>query len=342
MGILKPNVDVFGSMAVRLGFCTQGQVDEVVLAQQELKQKGQLRMIGEMLLERRIVTPQQQRLICRALGIVTGPIPGCSIVRKIGQGGMGGVYLAKEEATGRHVAVKLISSLATEGGTYGRRLLAEAATAATVVHPNLVSPIRAGEEAGTFYLVMEFVDGPNTRELVDGAGRFSSAKARDAGRQVAAALTCIGRHGIIHGDIKPENVLLRADGVAKVCDFGVSRRLDAIDPNRKRFGGTPAFAAPEALLGEELDLRSDEYSLGATMYYWVTGRRAFEPPPSSRGSSTKFFLAQVHVDGPDPREVQPDVDERLAAVIHRMIRRDRRERFPSPEAVEQALAVSQL
>ena len=338
MGVLKPNIDVFGSMAVRLGFCNQPQVDECVLAQQELKQKGQLRPIGELLVERKYVSPQQQRLICRALGIITGPIPGCHIVRKIGQGGMGGVYLAKEEPSERLVAVKLISSLATEGGAYGKRLLVEASTAAKISHPNLVSPIRAGHDGGTFYLVMEFFDGPNTRELVDGSGRFPSAKARAVGRQVAAALTCVGRHGIIHGDIKPENILLRADGVAKVCDFGVSRQLDTIDPGRRRFGGTPAFASPEALLGEELDLRSDEYSLGATLYYWVTGRRAFEPPPSSRGSSTKFFLAQVHADGPDPRQLQPDVEPSLAAAIQRMMRRDRRERYPSPEAAEQALA----
>ncbi len=338
MGVLKPSIDLFGSMAVRLGFCTEENVEECLQVQRDLKERGQLRPIGELLLDRRHLTASQQKHICRALGIYTGPIPGFQVVRKLGQGGMGCVYLAKD-GSGRLVAVKLISTLATESGTYGQRLMQEAEQAALIRHPGLVSPIRAESTEDAYYLIMEYFESRNTREVVAQDGPMASPAALAIARQVAAGLVAVGKHGIVHGDVKPENVLLNATGTAKLCDFGVSRRLDSRDPTRRRFGGTPAFAAPEALLGEEADLRADQYSLGATIFFWVTGRRAFEPPPSlSKGSSTRFFLAQVHQDGPDPRPFAPALDDRFAAVILRMLKRDRRERYASPEAVEQALA----
>ncbi len=251
-----------------------------------------------------------------------------SIVRELGRGGMGIVFLARDVALERPVAIKLLPPALALNAEHRARFVREARAAARLSHPNIV-PIHSVEEhAELAFFVMGFVDGETLSARVGRGGPLSVTDAIRLTQEVAWALAHAHGHGVIHRDVKPDNILLERDaGRAIVTDFGIAR-VDG-GPTASNPGaiiGTPRYMSPEQANGEAVDGRSDLYSLGAVAYFATTGRAPID------GDSAAAILARKLLVRPTPlAEVRGDVSPRFATAVDRCLARDPAERWPSAE-----------
>ncbi|MBI1913473.1 MAG: serine/threonine protein kinase [Planctomycetes bacterium] len=249
------------------------------------------------------------------------------LLRKLGQGGMGAVYLAEQQSPKRKVAVKILRADLAANENALLRFQQEANTVGQLSHANIVQVYAAGEWQGLYYIALEYVEGRNLRDYLAKKGPPTVLHALSIMRQVASALIRASELGIIHRDIKPENILLTRKGEVKVADFGLCRlpegdprALSKTDSNLTM--GTPLYMSPEQVEGKPLDARTDIYSFGVTCYHMFSG----EPP--FRGN-TAFEVALQHVrDEPVPlTKVRPDLPLELCAVIHKMMVKDPAQRY---------------
>jgi len=220
---------------------------------------------------------------CRATATVPGDaaisVPGYTILRLLGKGGMGRVYLAEETMLGRRVAIKIVSEDFSADIPTLQRFVREARTMATVEHPHIVRVYSFGEVEGRQYLVMEYVKGESLAGRIKRLGKLDSTEALRILSEVVDALAAAWSNGIVHRDVKPANVLLDEDGRVRVADFGLAKGVEVDgDSSITRVGqvvGTPHYLSPEQARGESaLDFRADVYSLGVVLYEMLTG----EPP----------------------------------------------------------------
>ncbi|HSJ65650.1 MAG TPA: serine/threonine-protein kinase [Gemmatimonadaceae bacterium] len=258
-----------------------------------------------------------------------------SLERELGRGGMGIVYLAREVALDRLVAIKLLPPERAAMAGRRARFVREARLAASLSHPHIV-PIHAVDERdGLVWFVMAWVDGETLGDRVRRAGPLGASEGARILREVAWALGHAHARGIIHRDVKPDNILLeRGTGRALVTDFGIARASDSDGSDSgAQHAGTPQYMSPEQVTGEALDVRSDLYSLGVTMYYALAGRLPFEGP------TTVALLAQ-HAAAPVPAlsGVRPGLPGALSRAIERCLAKVPDERFVSAEALVEAVA----
>src|SRR6188472_769350 len=195
-----------------------------------------------------------------------------AVLRKIGQGGMGQVYLARQQSLKRDVALKILKADLAENVTALKRFRAEAEAVARITHSNIVQVYSVGDEKGLHYMALEFVEGRNLRDYLARKGPPELPVALAIIRQIAAALQRANELGLVHRDIKPENILVTRKAEVKVADFGLSRFFagDAASVNLTQSGvtlGTPLYMSPEQIRGEATDHRSDLYSFGVTCYH---------------------------------------------------------------------------
>ena len=241
-----------------------------------------------------------------------------SLVREIGRGGMGIVFLARDVALERAVALKLLPPALAGDAAQRRRFLREARTAASLSHPHIV-PIHSVEEAGDLvYLVMAFVEGETLGERVRRAGPLPVREAIQVLREVAWALGHAHARGIVHRDIKPDNILLDHEtGRALVTDFGIAAAPAMETPPEGTAVGTPAYMSPEQADGGEPDARADLYSLGVTAWFALTGRLPYD-------GGSRLALMHQHASAPVPGllAVAPRVPARLAALIERTLAKE--------------------
>ncbi len=249
------------------------------------------------------------------------------ILRRIGQGGMGQVYLAEQMSLKRNVALKILRGDLAANPSSLQRFKAEAEAVAKVTHANIVQVYACGDADGFHYIALEYVEGRNLKEYITRKGPPKLAVALSIMRQMAAGLQRASEAGIIHRDVKPENILLTAKGEVKVADFGLSRSLIAEQQplNLTQSGvimGTPLYMSPEQVQGKPLDSRTDVYSLGVTCYFMLTGKPPFD-------GSSPFDVAMKHVHNqPTPlAAVCPDLPEGLCAVVHKMMAKDPAQRY---------------
>jgi serine/threonine-protein kinase len=222
----------------------------------------------------------------------------------VGRGGMGAVYRARDRELDEEVALKVLEAGETDGAA--ELLRREIKLARTITHPNVVRAYDFGEADGVRFLTMEYVAGATLRELLDG-GRLELVPALQIAKQICRGLGAVHKAGIVHGDLKPANVVVMTGGTAKLTDFGVARvRRESGTP----FAGTPHYMSPEQVRGSELDERSDLYSTGVVMFEMFTGRRPFE-------SADPLELMRLHLDEPvpNPRLLQPTLPDLLAQAI---------------------------
>ncbi|MHC4598714.1 MAG: serine/threonine-protein kinase, partial [Planctomycetota bacterium] len=198
------------------------------------------------------------------------------IQEKVGAGGMGTVYRANQEGLERPVAVKILHG-ARRSPTFLKRFLREAKSAAQISHPNVVQVYTAGVEDSVHYIAMEFLQGSSVGDLLDARRSFSESEVISIGKQAALGLQAAARRSLIHRDVKPDNLILDDDSVIKVADFGLAKDVESHSrlTEDKVTIGTIAYMSPEQIRGGELDLRSDIYALGATLFHLATGRPAF-------------------------------------------------------------------
>ena len=264
-----------------------------------------------------------------------------TLVRKLGQGGMGSVFLATDTTLKRSVALKLLSPEKAENPTLKKRFQAEAQAAACLKHDNIVAIYETGEIDGTLFLALEYVDGNDTANLVLRRGTLPIKRSIEVVRQVALALQHAGTHRLVHRDIKPGNILIRRDGVVKLADLGLARVIDAnLDTSITRTGttvGTIDYISPEQARSSKLaDGRSDLYSLGCTWYFLLTGE-----PPFGDGDVTNKLQAHATRAFPNPRDKNPQVPEGLVAVMRRLTEKDPDRRYQSAAELLEDLDVIQ-
>ncbi len=266
------------------------------------------------------------------------------LTRHLGSGGMGEVYLAEHLLLRRPCAIKLIRPERAGDARELRRFEREVRATARLTHWNTVEIYDFGHaEDGTFYYAMEYLPGLSLQDLVDAHGPLPAGRAIHLLRQVCCALREAHAVGLIHRDIKPTNILACERGgvhdVAKLLDFGLvhAQAPDLRDVALSQEGslrGTPSYMSPEQAAGEAaIDPRTDIYSLGAVAYFLLTGR-----PPFVRETAMRTLAAHLHLPPTPPTELRPDLPDDLAAVVLRCLAKDRADRPPSAEALEEALA----
>jgi eukaryotic-like serine/threonine-protein kinase len=259
------------------------------------------------------------------------------ILRRIGQGGMGQVYLAEQMSLKRNVALKILRAELAVNAASLQRFKAEAEAVAKVTHPNIVQVYAYGEADGFPYIALEYVEGRNLKEYVARKGPPKLAAALSIIRQTAAGLQRASEAGIVHRDVKPENILLTAKGEVKVADFGLSRCLLNDQPlHLTQSGvtmGTPLYMSPEQVEGKPLDSRTDIYSLGVTCYYMLAGKPPFD-------GATPFEVAMKHArDEPPPlAALCPALPEGLCAAVHKMMAKNPAQRYQTGREILRDLA----
>ncbi|MBX3398666.1 MAG: serine/threonine protein kinase [Gemmataceae bacterium] len=255
------------------------------------------------------------------------------VLRKLGQGGMGQVYLARQLSLKRDVALKLLRGDLAQNATALKRFQAEAEAVARISHPNIVQVYAIGEHEGLRYMALEYVEGRNLRDFLERKGPPDLPIALAIVRQVAAALQRASELGIVHRDIKPENILLTKKVEVKVTDFGLSRLThdDKQPLNLTQSGvtvGTPLYMSPEQVRGLPTDHRSDLYSFGVTCYHLLAGHPPF-------GGANAIDVAMKHVnDQPEPlTAIRPDLPGDLAALVHKLMAKKPEDRYASAKEV---------
>jgi len=258
------------------------------------------------------------------------------IIAKLGAGGMANVYQAKCRVLNRIVTVKILRSELAEDKDFVRRFQLEAQAVASLSHPNIVSIYDVGEEDGLPYLVMEYVEGFNLKEIIKREGRLSPGETINIGIQVCAALAHAHEKGIIHRDIKPHNILVMPGGRVKVADFGLARVLSLPAATVTQSGtvmGSVHYFAPEQARGEEVGPKSDLYSLGVVLYETVAGHVPFQGD-----NPISVALKHLQEQPPSLRKENPAVPRSLEEIIFKAMAKDPEQRFASAREMQTALA----
>ena len=247
--------------------------------------------------------------------------------RELGRGGMGGVYMGRDKMLDRPVAVKVMLKEYGADAEFVEKFKREAQAAARLIHPNIAQIYSYGIADGMPYIAMELVAGGSLDQLMKNAGAsIDIPRVMKICEQVAQALRCAADQGLVHGDVKPENVLLDANGNAKLVDFG----LAAMQKDTNEIWGTPYYIAPEKVKKEPVDYRADMYSLGGTIYHALTGVAPFEGEDAAAVVRKRFEGAPV-----PPSAIRPDISPQIDALVLKMLALNPADRFPSFEALLQ-------
>ncbi len=253
---------------------------------------------------------------------VPGKLGNFTLLNIMGKGGMGSVYCARDEVLGRLVAIKVILPSLAEDKEFISSFKREAQAAAKVNHPHIAQIYAFGEENGQPYIVMELVTGRGLDQLVESGKVLDQGLIMQIGMDIAEGLSEADDMGLIHGDIKPENILLDEKMNGKLIDFGISSvgGVDAADG----IWGTPYYIAPEKLRREKVDARSDIYCLGATLYHALAG-----VPPFDGETPVEVVKARLEIEPIPLREIRSDITEEIENIIIRMLKMERSQRYPT-------------
>ena len=259
------------------------------------------------------------------------------LVSLLGVGSWGKVFEAEDTTLRRRVALKLVATVEREGQQKldFARVIREARAAAALEHPNVTQVYEVGRHKDLFFIAMELAEGGSLEDLVRAGGPMDPVRACQLIADAADALAMAHQCGIVHRDVKPANLLLSRNGRCKVTDFGLAIVDDGTEQaTNQRVAGTSYYVAPETIRGNMADARSDVYSLGASLYHLLAGRRPFEG-----GGRTDVLKAHLERELPDLRDVRPNVDPKLAAVVAKSMHKDPIHRYGSMEQFARALRV---
>jgi eukaryotic-like serine/threonine-protein kinase len=255
-------------------------------------------------------------------------IPGYKLLERLGRGSMGVVYKARQLRLDRVVAIKVLSQGLAKNEGFVRRFLKEARVVGRLNHPNIVQGFDAGEAGGVYYFAMEYCEGPTVLALLKRGGAMDEARASRIVTQVARALDHAFDEGLVHRDVKPDNIMIVEGGVAKLCDLGLAKDM-SIESGSTADGatvGTPNYISPEQARGDAtIDSRSDIYSLGATYYHMLTGVPPFEGPNPAVTMVKHLNEAPI-----PPRKRRPEISPSTERVVLKMLAKDPWDRHQSP------------
>jgi serine/threonine-protein kinase len=263
------------------------------------------------------------------------------LLRRLGRGGMAEVYLAEQQSLGRSVAVKVLKPSLAGNDSYVRRFVHEAKAAAALVHANIVQIHEVGCIDGFHFIVQEYVEGLNLRQVLDRHGPLATPAALNVMRQVAAALHKASQQKIVHRDIKPENIMLAASGEVKVADFGLARvEKGGESVNLTQIGvtmGTPLYMSPEQVEGKSVDTRTDIYSFGITCYHMLAGR-----PPFEGDTPLKIAIQHLQHEAQRLEDLRSDLPNGLCRIVHKMLAKRPQDRYQNATELLRDLRTVQI
>jgi len=330
MAVVRPREARFARLAVERGILTREEV-ETLLDLKEQRQGNDLMLWESAVLRNMMDAGTAEKLLEEVGDLEVDKLDKFFLLRLLGRGGMGSVWLA-ETPEGEKVAVKVLDASLAGQRTYLTRFFREAQAATRLQHEGIVRGLAVGESAGHYYYAMEFVEGETAGEVLEREGPLPPKRATEIILEVAKALAYAHQQGIIHRDIKPDNIMLTAQGRAKLADLGLARLVQSELTQLTASGtamGTPTYMAPEQCRdAKRADARSDIYSLGATWYHLLVGS-----PPFTGGSALEVM--QKHVKEPLrwPRDIQTRVPRPVVLTIERMMSKAPNNRIQTMEEV---------
>ncbi len=264
-----------------------------------------------------------------AQGLIGKSIGGYQILERIGRGGMGTVYKATQLSLNRTVAFKVLSSRLLKDDKFIVKFKSEAQAAGNLNHPNIVQVYDVGTDRNLHFFSMEFMDGGSIQDKIGKDGKLTFEEALDVFIQATRALIFAEKNGIVHRDVKPDNLMYTGDGQVKLLDLGLARRVgEETAVEGEGIFGTPHFISPEQAQGKPVDQRADLYSLGATIYRLLAGRTPFD------GANVREIVQkQINAEPVPLRKLAPDIPEELAAVIGKLMKKNPDERYASAAAL---------
>lgn len=334
---------LFGEIAEDLGLLTAAQTAEALRLQNEQRtreaaQAQAAARLGEMLVARNVLTPravqkvlvEQQRRREKqdlALAFSLNQIGPYETVSVLGSGGMAVVYKARDPAANRLVALKVLALRLAADAEFVARFEREVKATSALCHPNIVASFGAGSDQGRPYLAMEYVEGESLGELLDRQGALPEGRALELARAIASALAYAHSQGVIHRDVKPDNVLLGKDGAIKLTDFGLAKLLRE-DLRLTQSGiaiGTPHYISPEQVSASRyIDHRADLYGLGALLFHMVTGQ-----VPFAGRNNNEIMLKHLEGKLRDPRQLAPRLSPGASAIIRKLLQKKAAARYDS-------------
>jgi serine/threonine-protein kinase len=334
---LSSNLDTeVGKVVVDLGLATRTEVDFCREQQKQSSDPNQ-RSLADLLIDHSFITVNQaKRIRSQMEERRSSQLPGYQVMGKLGKGAMATVYKAKQISLDRIVAVKILPRKMSDSAEFVDRFYKEGRAAARLAHNNIVQAIDVGSTPdGLHYFTMEYVEGQTLYDIMQpapvGQGRhFAEEEALDIGIQMADALAHAHRRGLIHRDVKPKNILLTPQGVAKLTDLGLARATDdkqAAESEAGKAYGTPYYISPEQIRGDvDIDFRADVYSLGATLYHLITGKPPFE-------GDTPTAVMHKHLKQPlvPPDHLNTSLSSGIGEVIELAMAKNRDDRYSSTE-----------
>lgn len=341
----KANIDtVLGRLAVEQGLATVEEIDTALKLQRDAsKDSGEInqRSLAEVLISQGILTKNQvDRLRPQAEEQKANQqLPGYQIIRRLGAGAMATVYLAKQVSLDRLVAVKVLPQKFSSNPDFVNRFYAEGKAAAKLNHPNIVGALDVGKAGEYHYFVMEYVQGRTVHDDIVANKRYPETEALDIIIQVTKALEHAHKAGFIHRDVKPKNIMITEQGIAKLADMGLARAVsdrEAAEAEQGKAFGTPYYISPEQIRGEvDVDFRADIYGLGATFYHMVTGQVPFDGPNPSSVMHKHLKADLIPAD-----HLNPKLSSGIAEIIDTCLAKDRQQRYRSTtDLLEDLMAV---
>ena len=248
-------------------------------------------------------------------------IGGYRIIEKVGAGAMATVYRAKQLSLDRVVAMKVMHPALADKQNYVDRFEREAHAVARLNHPNVISGIDRGIQDEIHYFVMEFASGTTVGHLVERGGAMDESRVAAIAIQIARALEHAHEAGLVHRDVKPDNILLTKDGIAKLCDLGLAKDR----PEEGKSLGTPNYISPEQAKGVDVDIRSDLYSFGATLYHMLAGS------PPFAGNAKVVMVKHLSEQPQSLRDIDPDISAEMEHIVMKLMAKDPADRYQSPK-----------
>lgn len=337
MATQKPNGEIdtsletaIGRLVVETKLATAEEVEQCVALRQTLSsQDRDVPPLSDLMVQQGLITENQiKRVRASVEESRRQQIPGYRLKSKLGSGAMATVFKATQISLDRTVAIKILPRKLSENAEYVDRFYKEGKAAARLNHANIVQAFDVGEAGGYHYFVMEYVEGHTLHDELAQGKVFGEAEALRIIIQIARALEHAHKLGLVHRDVKPKNIMLTNEGIAKLADMGLARAvsdLEAAQAEAGRAFGTPYYISPEQIRGElSIDFRADIYSLGATLYHLVTGRVPFEAP-------TPAAVMHKHLKESltPPDHINTKLSSGLGEVVEVMMAKDRNRRYAS-------------